>query len=168
MSAAIVMYTDGSSLGNPGPGGWGALLVSAQRVLELGGREDASTNNRMELYAVIASFEQLAELGVRDYEITVFADSKYVLDGITKWMGGWKQRGWTKADKKPVLNQDLWVRMDDLKSFLEADNKLFFEHVYGHTGEKYNERVDDIARGLAEKKEIELFDGRRQDYQLSE
>lgn len=164
MTAEITVYTDGSSLGNPGPGGWGAVLLSRKRALELGGREDETTNNRMELCSVIEAFRMLAELGVRDYEVTVIADSKYVLDGITKWIDGWKQRGWIKADKKPVLNQDLWMQLDDLKQFLEADNKLFFQHVYGHTGEVYNERVDDIARFHAEGKDVELYDGEMPGY----
>ena len=163
---ALTVYTDGSSLGNPGPGGWGALLLSRHSALELGGREAETTNNRMELTALIMAFEKIAELGLTDYEITVHADSKYVLEGLTKWLDGWKARGWKKADKKPVLNQDLWQRLDDLQQFVSVDNKLFYEHVYGHTGEEYNERVDDIARTFAEDKPVELFDGSCTDYSL--
>ena len=161
---ALTVYTDGSSIGNPGPGGWGALLLSRHSALELGGREEDTTNNRMELLALIKAFEKLGEIGIMDYEITIHADSKYVLEGLTKWLPGWKARGWKKADKKPVLNQDLWQRLDDLKRFIEADNKLFFEHVEAHKGHEYNERVDDIARGFAEGKTIELFDGAFAEY----
>lgn len=160
----ITVYTDGSSLGNPGPGGWGALLLSKQSALELGGREAETTNNKMELTALIKAFDMMARLGIRDYAITVHADSKYVLEGLTKWIDGWKARGWLKADKKPVLNQDLWQQLDDLKTFLEADNKLFFEHVEAHTGHEFNERVDDIARFHAEGKTVELYDGPRAEY----
>ncbi|MFW0870840.1 MAG: ribonuclease HI [Patescibacteria group bacterium] len=163
----LTVYTDGSSLGNPGPGGWGALLLSRHSALELGGREDKTTNNRMELLALIKAFEKIAELSLMDYEITVYADSKYVLEGLTKWLSAWKARGWKKSDNKPVLNQDLWQRLDDLQGFLIADNKLFYEHIRGHTGEIYNERVDDIARHFAEGKTVELFDGTRSKYVLS-
>ena len=165
MSLEITVYTDGSSLGNPGPGGWGALLLSKNRALELAGREAATTNNRMELQALIGAFQTLAELSVTDYEITVHADSTYVLGGVTKWVEGWKKNGWKKADKKPVLNQDLWQQLDDLKLFLEAENKLFFEHVKAHVGHKYNERVDDLARWSAEDNIPELYDGPLDDYQ---
>ena len=167
MSLSLTIYTDGSSLGNPGPGGWGSLLMSKDRVLELGGREKETTNNRMELLALIQAFEQLAQLNVTDYEITIYADSRYVLDGLVKWVEGWKARGWIKADKKPVLNRDLWQRLDDLKLFLETENKLFFEHVSAHTGEVYNERVDDIARLHAEGNTVELFDGERKKYPIA-
>lgn len=163
-SLELTIYTDGSSLGNPGPGGWGAVLLSRHSALELGGREEETTNNRMELMALIMAFEKLAELNVTDYEITVHADSKYVLEGLTKWLAGWKSRGWKKADKKPVLNQDLWQRLDDLQHFIAADNKLFYEHVEAHTGQEYNERVDDIARTFAEDKAVELYDGAVADY----
>jgi ribonuclease HI len=167
-SLELTIYTDGSSLGNPGPGGWGALLLSRHSVLELGGREEQTTNNQMELTALIQALEKLGELGVMDYEITIYADSKYVLEGLTKWLPGWKARGWKKADKKPVLNQELWQRLDELREFIEIDNKLFFEHVSAHTGQAYNERVDDIARGFAENKDIELFDGQRSEYPLAD
>ena len=167
MNPTLQVYTDGSSLGNPGPGGWGLVLLSDQRVRELGGRAPETTNNRMELQAVIEAFEHLAHFGLRDYAVSVHADSTYALDGLTKWLEGWKARGWLKADKQPVLNQDLWMRLDEMKAFLETDNKLFFHHVRGHTGEEYNERVDEIARKMAGRQEVELYDGTRSGYVLT-
>lgn len=164
MNRAITIYTDGSSLGNPGPGGWGAVVMSNKSVVELGGYEKDTTNNRMELTAMIKSFEMLAQRGITDYDVTVFADSKYVLNGLTSWIDGWKSKGWKKSDGKPVLNQDLWIALDDLYHFLQTDNKLFLEHVKAHAGEKFNERVDDIARESAEEKTVELYDGPYQDY----
>ncbi len=164
MNRNITIYTDGSSLGNPGPGGWGALVMSDKSVVELGGYESDTTNNRMELMAMIQSFEMLAQRGITDYDMTVFADSKYVLNGLTSWIAGWKARGWKKSDGKPVLNQDLWVALDDLYNFLQTDNKLFLEHVKAHNGEQFNERVDDIARESAEGKNVELYDGPRAGY----
>ena len=164
MHNELTIYTDGSSLGNPGPGGWGAIVMDRRDVVELGGREAGTTNNRMELTGLIEAFRYLAEGGVTDKTITVYADSKYVLDGLTKWLDSWKAKGWKKADGKPVLNQDLWMALDDLHTFVAQDNKLFFEHVYGHTGEQYNERVDDIARGLAEEKEVSLYAGKSDNY----
>ena len=164
MNRVITIYTDGSSLGNPGRGGWGALVMSDKSVVELGGFVPDTTNNKMELLAMIKSFEMLAERGITDYDVTVFADSKYVLNGLTSWIHGWKAKGWKKADGKPVLNQDLWVALDGLYNFLQTDNKLFLEHVKAHNGQVFNERVDDIARESAEGKTVELFDGSRADY----
>lgn len=159
MKREITIYTDGSSLGNPGPGGWGVLLLSNKTAMELGGRDTDTTNNRMELTALIRAFDLLSERGVTDYDITVYADSKYVLDGITQWIHGWKKKNWKKSDGKPVLNVELWKSLDDIKTFLETDNKIFFEHVPAHTGHQYNERVDDIARLSAEGKTLDLYDG---------
>jgi len=165
MKREITIYTDGSSLGNPGPGGWGTLLLTEKSAVELGGRDDNTTNNKMELQALIEAMKLLAERGITDYDVTIFADSKYVLQGISEWIHGWKKRGWKKADGKPVLNQEYWQELDGLRNFLEEDgNKLFFEHVKAHNGEIYNERVDDIARLLAGKEDVELYSGKRTSY----
>jgi len=168
LSTSITIYTDGSSLGNPGPGGWGVLLMNGtgdnSLAVELGDHEADTTNNKMELQAMIAALEYLSESGTTDHDITIFADSKYVLQGLTEWIKGWEARGWKKADGKPVLNQELWRPLIDLKRFLETDNKLFFEHVKAHSGEKYNERVDDIARGFAEKSDVQLYNGKGSEY----
>ena len=143
MSKKLVIYTDGACSGNPGPGGWGALLIYGKREKEMFGGEDDTTNNRMEMMAAIQALESLKP----DYtgEIELWTDSKYLKDGITKWIHGWKKRGWKKADKKPVLNMDLWKRLDTV-----AENKkINWLWVKGHAGEYGNERADELAgRGV--------------------
>ncbi len=152
MKKEIIIYTDGSSLGNPGAGGWGVLFLVGKKELEIGGKKENVTNNQMELLAFLKALESLAKKNTKDYLITIFSDSKYVLTGAKEWVENWKKNNWKTANKKSVKNQDLWKKIDDLKLFLEVDNKLIFKHVKAHSGEKYNERVDDIARGFAEGK----------------
>lgn len=160
----LAIYTDGSSLGNPGKGGWGAVLIGNKQVSELGGAVANVTNNQMEMLAVFKALEEVAELGIRDYSITLYSDSAYVINGITEWVYGWQKNDWKKADKKPVLNKDMWQDLVRIKHFVETDNKLFFEHIKAHAGHVYNERVDDIARELAGGEEVELFSGDQKDY----
>ncbi len=139
----VDIYTDGACRGNPGPGGWGAILVYNGREKELAGGEAKTTNNRMELTAVISALAALKE----PCEITLTSDSKYVVDGITKgWAESWKQRGWIKGDKTPALNPDLW---DALLSEL-ARHKVEFVWVRGHAGHPYNERCDELATAYAD------------------
>ena len=133
----VVIYADGACRGNPGPGGWGAWLKSGERELELYGGELVSTNNRMELTAVI---EALASLK-RPSEVTVYTDSAYVKNGITTWIHGWKSRGWLTADKKPVKNQALWQRLETL----DKAHKVQWRWVRGHSGDPGNERADLLA-----------------------
>ena len=134
----IDIYTDGACSGNPGKGGWGAVLVYNQTEKELCGGEKATTNNRMELTAVISALKAVKE----PCEITVTTDSKYVCDAINKgWVYSWKRNGWKKADKKPALNVDLW---EQLLSLLEI-HKVTFNWVKGHNGHEYNERCDRLA-----------------------
>ena len=134
----VELYTDGACSGNPGPGGWGAILRFEGREKEMSGGESDTTNNRMELTAVI---EGLAALNER-CSITVTSDSKYVIDGIQKgWAKGWKRNGWRKADKKPALNPDLW---DRLLTLVEA-HEVTFVWVRGHQGHEFNERCDRLA-----------------------
>ena len=139
-NAPVVIYTDGACSGNPGPGGWGAWLTSGAREKEIFGGEDMTTNNRMELMAAIKALETLRP----GYSgpITLWTDSVYVKDGITKWIIGWKKRGWKKADKKPVLNEDLWRQLDALN---EARN-VEWKWVKGHAGVEGNEKADELAR----------------------
>ena len=145
--AEIVAYTDGACSGNPGPGGWGAVLVAregAAVVKErlLSGGEALTTNNRMELMAAIAALEALA----RPTALTVVTDSNYLRDGVTKWIHGWKRNGWRTADKKPVKNEDLWRRLDTAA----ARHELRWDWVKGHAGHPENERADELARaGMA-------------------
>ncbi len=133
----VVIYADGACKGNPGPGGWGAVLKSGDVEKELFGGEKLTTNNRMELTAVI---EALASLK-RRCEVTVYTDSVYVKDGITKWIHGWKSRGWMTADRKPVKNIELWQRLDTLN----AAHAVQWRWVKGHAGDEGNERADRLA-----------------------
>ncbi|HEV2442263.1 MAG TPA: ribonuclease HI [Steroidobacteraceae bacterium] len=133
----VVIYTDGACRGNPGPGGWAALLSVAGREKELVGAEALTTNNRMELTAVIRALEALK----RPVRARVYTDSEYVRRGITEWVRAWKERGWRTADRKPVKNQDLWERLDELA----AGHRIEWHWVPGHAGVPGNERVDRLA-----------------------
>ena len=138
MTPSVVIYTDGACSGNPGPGGWGAILISGEREKELWGGELATTNNRMELMAAIQALEALK----RPCKVELHTDSKYVQDGISSWIHGWKARGWKTADKKPVKNEDLWRRLDEAR--LRHD--VSWRWVKGHAGHELNERADALAR----------------------
>ena len=141
MSEVVDVYTDGACKGNPGPGGWGVLLRWNAHEKELFGGEPNTTNNRMELRAVI---EALAALK-RDSSVRLHTDSKYVLDGITTWIHNWKKRGWKTAGKKPVKNVDLWQQLDDLA----LQYTITWVWVKGHSGHDGNERADELAnRGV--------------------
>jgi ribonuclease HI len=143
MTPGVVIYTDGACSGNPGPGGWGAILMFGAHERELWGGEPATTNNRMELMAAIVALEALT----RPCEVTLFTDSQYVRQGITEWLAGWKARGWRTADKKPVKNEDLWRRLD----LARAHHRVQWKWVRGHAGDPLNERADALARrGLEE------------------
>ena len=143
----LVAYTDGACSGNPGPGGWGVLLqaISDGKVVkerELSEGEELTTNNKMELMATIAALEILE----RRSEITIFTDSKYVMNGIQTWLFGWKKNNWKTSSKKPVKNDDLWKRLDALCQQHEVD----WQWVKGHAGNIGNERVDELARRAME------------------
>jgi len=139
----VTIYTDGACKGNPGPGGWGAWLRSGEHEKELFGGEPLTTNNRMELTAVI---EALSVLKVAPATVVLHTDSEYVKNGITTWIHGWKSRGWKTADKKPVKNTDLWQRLDTLN----AAHRVSWRWVKGHSGDPGNERADRLAnRGVA-------------------
>ena len=134
----VEIYTDGACRGNPGPGGWGAVLTSGEHVKELSGAEPLTTNNRMELTAVIRALEALKR---PSQQLRIFTDSEYVRRGITEWVRSWKARGWKTADRKPVKNQDLWERLDALA----AAHQIEWRWVKGHSGDPGNERVDRLA-----------------------
>ncbi len=137
----VEVFTDGACRGNPGPGGWGAILRHEQREKELYGGEPATTNNRMELTAAIRALEALTER----CRVEITTDSVYVKDGITKWLDGWRARGWRTANKQPVKNQDLWMRLAELVE----GHEMHWHWVRGHTGHPENERADALAnRGL--------------------
>jgi ribonuclease HI len=133
----VEVYADGACKGNPGPGGWGVLLVAEGRERELHGGEPATTNNRMELTAVIRALEALPH-GSR---VRLYTDSQYVQKGMTEWIASWKRRGWRTADKKPVKNEDLWKHLDELA----RDRQVAWHWVRGHNGHPGNERADALA-----------------------
>ncbi len=140
MKKKIEIYTDGACSGNPGPGGWGAILRFGKKERELSGGEHQTTNNRMEMMAAIASLQALKEA----CQIDLYTDSKYLLQGVTKWMQSWKQRGWKTAGKQPVKNLDLWQQLDEL---LESrGHEIQWHWVRGHSGHLENERADQLAR----------------------
>jgi ribonuclease HI len=139
----VVVYTDGACKGNPGPGGWGVWMVSGSHEKEMWGGERSTTNNRMELTAVIEALNVLK----RPCEIVLYTDSEYVRKGITEWIGGWKRRGWKTADNKPVKNADLWQTLEQAASRHRVD----WRWVKGHAGDPGNERADGLAnRGAAQ------------------
>ncbi|WP_312799753.1 ribonuclease HI [Pseudomonas sp.] len=143
MSDIVEIYTDGACKGNPGPGGWGALLVYKGNERELWGGEAVTTNNRMELMAAIRALEALK----RSCHVRIVTDSEYVMRGITEWLRGWKARGWKTAAKQPVKNADLWQALDAQV----ARHEVEWEWVRGHTGHDGNERADQLAnRGVDE------------------
>jgi ribonuclease HI len=134
----VDIFTDGACSGNPGPGGWGALLRYGATEKELSGAEVLTTNNRMELMAAIAALEALK----KPAEVALHTDSIYVRDGITRWLPGWKAKGWLTADKKPVKNVDLWQRLEEATHI----HKIDWLWVKGHSGHPENDRVDQLAR----------------------
>ena len=144
MTPSVVIYTDGACSGNPGPGGWGAVMLSGAHRKELKGGELATTNNRMELMAAIQALEALT----KPCKVELHTDSQYVQKGIHEWIHGWKRRGWLTADKKPVKNDDLWKRLDAARLRHQVD----WRWVKGHAGHELNERADELAReGLKER-----------------
>lgn len=138
----VVLFTDGACSGNPGPGGWGVLMIYGEARKTLNGGEAQTTNNRMELTAAIQALESLT----RSCIVDLYTDSQYVRQGITQWMHSWKRNGWKTADKKPVKNADLWQRLDEAVK----RHKVEFHWVKGHAGHPENEEVDQLARdGMA-------------------
>jgi len=138
----VTIFTDGACSGNPGPGGWGAILVSGRHRKELNGGEAETTNNRMELMAAIAALEALR----RPSNVELWTDSNYLKDGISKWIHGWKTNGWRTADRKPVKNVELWQRLDAARQA----HQITWRWVKGHAGHAENERADELAReGMA-------------------
>ncbi|MBW4542731.1 MAG: ribonuclease HI [Myxacorys chilensis ATA2-1-KO14] len=153
------IYTDGACSGNPGPGGWGTVVYFTDgSVQELGGAERETTNNRMEMQAAIAALHFLAE-SEQTEPIILYTDSEYVKNGITKWIGGWKKKGWKTSTGKPVLNQELWEKLDQLNS-----RQVEWRYVRGHSGDVGNERCDAIARAfsLGRMPELKTFDPHKQ------
>jgi ribonuclease HI len=138
VSGSVVIYTDGACSGNPGPGGWGAILTHGANRKEIKGGELHTTNNRMELMAAISALEALT----KPCEVDLHTDSQYVRNGISTWIHGWKKNGWKTADKKPVKNVDLWQKLDAALK----EHKVRWHWVKGHAGHPMNERADELAR----------------------
>ncbi len=148
MNKNLEIYTDGSSLGNPGPGGWGVVVVSDNKILkEIGGYDKDTTNNRMELTGAI---EALKFLNKNDFsKCEIHTDSAYVLGGVTTWINNWEKNGWRTANKKPVLNKELWQELVSLSR--ELGDKISWQKVKGHSGHVYNDKADEIATSYASK-----------------
>jgi ribonuclease HI len=156
----ITIFTDGSSKGNPGPGGWAAVIAYNGTVEEVGGGEKHTTNNRMELKAAIRALESIPPL---EEKIVVHTDSQYVMKGITVWIHGWLAKGWKTAQKKPVENQDLWQTL-----WKNTEGKdIEWRHVAGHAGIAANERCDEIATSFADGMSPDLYNGPREEYRIN-
>ncbi|MEK7176125.1 MAG: ribonuclease HI [Patescibacteria group bacterium] len=153
----ITIYTDGSSRGNPGPGGWAAIIDDGKRVREIGGAEEHTTNNRMEITAAIKALESINGNGD---EIIVYTDSEYVMKGTTLWIKNWQKKGWKTAGKKKVLNQDLWQEL----LMVTEEKQIEWKYVAGHMGDALNERSDEIATALADGLDLSLYNGPRHSY----
>lgn len=138
MNGRVKIYTDGACSGNPGPGGWGALLIVGSEEREVSGAEPVTTNNRMELMAAISALESLKET----CSVDLYTDSQYVRNGISSWIVNWKARGWLTADRKPVKNEDLWRRLDTAR----GRHDVTWHWVKGHASDALNNRVDGMAR----------------------
>jgi len=158
----ITIYTDGSSRGNPGPGGWGVVLISNDNIMELGGAEYHTTNNRMELKSAIEALKNINNVSNtwKDSEIIINADSEYMVKGITLWISGWIKNNWKAMDKKPISNQDLWK---ELLSLAEGKN-IKWQTIRGHVGIDGNERADEIATSFADGNRVNLYNGPKEEY----
>lgn len=137
----VIIYTDGACSGNPGPGGWGAVLLFHEVVQDIFGSEKNTTNNRMEMMAALKALKALP----RGCKVDIYTDSMYLRDGLRTWIHSWKKNGWKTADKKPVKNQDLWMELDEIQN----NHSVSWHWVRGHDGNEYNERADSLARSAA-------------------
>lgn len=160
--SCVTIFTDGASKGNPGPGGWAAIVADEKTVRELGGREERTTNNRMELQAVLEALAAAQRLSPS--AIDIYADSSYVVLGATKWGSGWRKKGWLTSQKEPVLNRDIWEPL--LESLDTITTRIEWHTVGGHVNIPGNERVDEIASSLALGESVELYEGSRAGYSV--
>ncbi len=154
-----VIFTDGAARGNPGPGGWGTVVVGEEKVVEYGGHEDHTTNNRMEIMAAITGLEQTT----KSQNAVVYTDSAYLLSGITRWVFAWEKNNWKTSQKEDVLNRDLWERLMKTTSH----RSVKWELLKGHSGIPMNERCDVIATSFADERPIVLYNGSRERYGVS-
>lgn len=164
MKNEILIWSDGASRGNPGPGGWGVVIVSLEKeVVELGGREKHTTNNRMELMGAISALDYISKNNFATAEkILIHTDSSYVINGITKWVHGWRKNNWMTSQKKEVSNRDLWEELFSLT----AGKKIEWKYVAGHSGTPGNERCDEIATSFADGNNPSLYKGYLSNYSV--
>ncbi len=162
----ITIYTDGSSRGNPGPGGWAAIIMTEDEVIELGGREDLTTNNRMELMGAIVGLREIDARHARATSVEVCTDSEYVRKGMTQWIQGWVKKGWKTSTKKDVLNKDLWEQLlHEATRLTHTGIIVSFKYVQAHVGIVGNERADTIATSCADNaSHLQLYRGSKKDY----
>jgi ribonuclease HI len=157
----IIIYTDGSSKGNPGPGGYGAVIFDGENIKEIGGRENQTTNNRMEIMAAIEALKNIPENFADDTEgIEVHSDSAYLIGGITIWIKNWQKNNWRTKDKHEVLNKDLWEKLLEVT----IGKNIEWKKVAGHSGHEENERCDEIATNFADGENVKLYNGLKQGY----
>lgn len=175
----ITIYTDGSSRGNPGPGGWAAVIMTAEEIIELGGREDLTTNNRMELMGAIRGLQEVSLHSAASSQmpqttnhklqsVEVCTDSQYVKKGMSEWIDGWIRKGWIGSTKKPILNKDLWVDLKKEEDRLKDGGvKVIWTYVPAHVGVVMNERADTIATMCADDaNNLQLYRGAKKDYSI--
>ncbi|PID83443.1 ribonuclease HI [Candidatus Campbellbacteria bacterium] len=160
----MLIYTDGSSLNNPGDGGWGVIFFANKKVMEMAGYQANATNNQMEMMAIYKAFETIISKNAQEYDIQIYSDSKYVIQGLTEWIESWIKNGWKNSAKKEVKNKKLWQNIYNMEKMIKTDNKIKYFHVKAHNGQKYNERVDDIARFSAMRTEFDLYVGKEDNY----
>lgn len=162
----VIIYTDGSSRGNPGPGGWGAIVATADHVVEMGKGDRHTTNNKMELLAAIESLGFVRDLGSA-FAIDVHPDSRYVINGITSWVFGWQKNGWKNSKKEDVLNRDLWEALAGVVADLQmSGSKISWNYTPGHAGIAGNDRADEIATKCADGENPNLYNGARSGYEV--
>lgn len=158
----VLIFTDGSARGNPGPGGWGAIVVHQGAVTELGGSDTHTTNNKMELAGAIRALEYVKKEIKNASFVTIVSDSEYVVKGMTLWLANWKKNNWRTAARKPVLNREYWQAL----SALADDFKIEWKNVLGHSGHEANERCDAIATSFADNAPVPLFRGDLKKYPI--
>lgn len=165
-SPDIIIYTDGSSRGNPGPGGWGAIIARQDRVTEIGRGDKYTTNNKMEIVGAIEALSYVRKLGGM-YTIGMYVDSQYVINGITKWVFGWQKNGWRNSQKEAVANRELWEPFIQIVVDLQKSGcKISWHYIPGHVGIAGNDRADIIATMFADEEDPKLFDGPREKYEV--
>jgi ribonuclease HI len=163
MNNEIKIYTDGSSRGNPGPGGWGAIIQDDEEIFEIGGGDKRTTNNRMELTAIVETLEFLENKDKRGSKLRIYTDSSYVANGVSLWINGWRRNNWKNKAGQEIANIDLWQKIDDLLNVFQIQ----MENIEGHVGIPANERADEIATSFADGKGANLFVGKKMLYKIN-